>query len=466
MAKSTDFQYAQSYTAGQLVAKLVENYAGASRESAQGMELLLKVAKQYENVGADKTQGRLFEIIETTKFNVKAAELGETIRAATTDSLGDPHAAEDIVIRQGETVLKEIQAKSSEKAANLARMISQPKYGEMDRLVNANHADRVQELVDKRAASGSIYRDDYAQASKHVEKELHYNNVSSGGTEYAEARDAAENPTMYAVKSHAATFGEQLFHAARTGAIAGAVVGGSIGVISEGIQFARGEKTLIDSVLDAGKNTLKSAANGATVASLAKGIAYIGKDTFFVRGNVATAVASSAIRITQLTVKYIKGELSSEEYMISFGENGVSTLSGIFSGMAAGMVFGPAGAVIGGIVGLFAGQQAYQALVMARQSLQLTMVERERVEKLSADMIAVIEEQQQEINMQLQEQIGQLGELEEALASLGTMRLDSLFEQAPSLIMKAANVLNVTFQYKTQEEFDAFMLDDSLELKL
>lgn len=213
MAKSADFQYAQSYTAGQLVAKMVENYAGASRESAQGMELLLKVAKQYENVAADKTQGRLFEIIETTKFNVKAAELGETIRAATTDSLGDPHAA---------------------------------------------------------------------------------------------------------------TFGEQLFHAA----CPGAVVGGGIGVISEGIQFVRGEKALLDSMLDAGKKAVKSAANGAAVASLAKGIVYIGKDTFLVRGNVATAVASSTIRITQLTVKYIKGELSSEEYIIGFGENGVWTCRG------------------------------------------------------------------------------------------------------------------------------------------
>lgn len=99
---------------------------------------------------------------------------------------------------------------------------------------------------------------------------------------------------------------------------------------------------------------------------------------------------------------------------------------------------------------------------MARQSLRLTIAEWERIERISADMIAAIERQQQEINAQLQEQAGQLQELTEALVPLGMMRMDSLLEQAPSLIMKAAAVLNVTFQHGTQDEFDAFMLDDSV----
>ena len=49
---------------------------------------------------------------------------GESLRAFTTDSLGDPHAAADIVVKNGDTLLKEVQAKSSAKASRLARMVS------------------------------------------------------------------------------------------------------------------------------------------------------------------------------------------------------------------------------------------------------------------------------------------------------------------------------------------------------
>ena len=109
------------------------------------------------------------------------------MRAFTTDSLGDPHAAADILIKDGDTLIKEVQAKSGAKAASLARMVSSEKYREMDRLVNSEKADKVKELVEKRANSQGIYAKDYEQASPHIKGQLEANNITSGGTTYEEA---------------------------------------------------------------------------------------------------------------------------------------------------------------------------------------------------------------------------------------------------------------------------------------
>ncbi|WP_245842467.1 hypothetical protein [Parageobacillus galactosidasius] len=121
----------------QIVAQQVERLGNATAECFAGMDLLKNVAKQYIKCDPEITQGRLFEIIESTKFNINAAKAGEMFRAFTTHSLGDPQAAADIVIKDSFHILKFIQAKSGKSASSLARMVADPKYRDMDRLVNS-----------------------------------------------------------------------------------------------------------------------------------------------------------------------------------------------------------------------------------------------------------------------------------------------------------------------------------------
>ena len=76
------------FIAGQVVSETVERQGNALIETVAGNEQLVKVAKQYINCANDLTQGRMFEIIETTKFNANAAKAGSMLRAVTTDQLG------------------------------------------------------------------------------------------------------------------------------------------------------------------------------------------------------------------------------------------------------------------------------------------------------------------------------------------------------------------------------------------
>lgn len=88
------------FIAGQVVSETVERQGNALIETVAGSEQLVKVAKQYINCASDKTQGRMFEIIEATKFNANASKAGSMLRAVTTDQLGMPHHEADIFIRK------------------------------------------------------------------------------------------------------------------------------------------------------------------------------------------------------------------------------------------------------------------------------------------------------------------------------------------------------------------------------
>jgi hypothetical protein len=261
-----------------------------------------------------------------------------------------------------------------------------------------------------------------------------------------------------------------MFHAARDGAIAGALLGGGIAAISEGVKVYRGENTIKSSATVVGKSSAKASMNSALVASLGKGISYVGKDTILVKGNIATSVAASAVRIAKSTINFIKGDLSSDEYIQDIGETGVSTLSGIYAGMAAGVVFGPGGAIVGSIVGMLAGKEAFNALMLAQKELNLTIEERKRAEMLSKIIIKQIEEEQNQLKKLVEQEIDEIKGLSKILENLNDSIYNSNFLtksfEINQGILTLAEKLNVEFQYNTKEEFDDFMFNDDEELKL
>ena len=95
---------------------LSENSHKATETVVNEMDLLKSRASKLANTDFKTGKGILFEYIESAKFNQNAAKKGEIYRAFTTEALGDPHAAADIVIKDGGATVKEIQAKFTDKA--------------------------------------------------------------------------------------------------------------------------------------------------------------------------------------------------------------------------------------------------------------------------------------------------------------------------------------------------------------
>jgi hypothetical protein len=455
MMKTSNVKDSVHILSGQIVAEQVNRLGNATGECFAGMDLLKKTAEQYVKVSPDITQGRLFEIIESTKFNVDAAKAGDMLRAYTTESLGDPHAAADIVIKDGFNVVKEIQAKSGNSAPSLTRMISDQKYGEMDRLVNADKAERVKELIEKRAQSNSIYADDYRQAAPHVKGELQHGSVSSGGTTHGEALKAASNTDRYVLEQKLTQFASGTFSAMMNGALAGAFVGGGVVVFQQGTQVVMGKQKVGAASVEVAKATVEAASKTAVVSGIAHGIKFIGHNSPILRGNAAVALASSAVKCTELTYQLIKGKITIDQYLKDIGENAVMTLSGIVLGAAGGLLFGPIGAAAAATVAMIGMKQLYQSFLQVGEDARLAREERIQAELFSEMIIAEIKEEEERLVTFYREHAAMMEDLSD-LVQL-TIRGE---ENIAETIVQLTSKLGVFVKYSKQEDFDDFMLSE------
>ncbi len=442
------------FIAGQVVSETVERQGNALIETVAGSEQLIKVAKQYINCASDKTQGRMFEIIETTKFNVAAAKAGSLLRAVTTDQLGEPHAAADILIRNPNgDILKEIQAKSYEKATETARAVAKSKYNGMDRLVNVENEDRVNELIEKRMNSNGIYAQDYKDANGSIKGQTEYGDIKSGGTTYKYSTRAAENAESFSAEMKKVEFISGAKNAMLGGALAGAFIGGTIHA-AQGV--FKGEFC----VKETGKATVNSAVRGSVISGVSYGLKFLGKNNPIMKGNVVSALASSAVNITELTYKFLSKKISIEEYVEGLGSNAVSCFSGIVMTAAGAALFGPIGAAVAGTIALIGMRQLYSVFTNARADLKLAKEARLQAEVLSEVLIQQIKVEEEVLVSFYQEYETTFVELKR-LVNFAIVE-DSLTEKA---IVSLAEGLNVNFKYGTLDEFEAFMLsDDELEL--
>lgn len=437
------------FIAGQVVSETIEKQGNALIETVAGSELLKKVAKQYLNCGIDKTQGRMFEIIESTKFNAAAAKAGSLLRAVTTDQLGKPHAAADILIRDSNgDVLKQIQAKSYKKAATTARAVANAKYNDMDRLVNVENEDKVNELVEKRMHSKGIYAKDYRDAHGSIKGQTEYGDIKSGGTTYEESTRAAENPQKFATRMKQAEFISGAKTAILGGALAGAFVGGAVHA-SQGA--FKGEFC----VKETGKAAANSAARGAVISGASYGLKYLGRNNPIMSGNVVAALASSAVNITELTYKFLTGIISAEEYIQSLGKNAVSCFSGIVMTAAGAALFGPIGAAIAGTVALIGMKQIYHVFIKAQKDLKLADEALLKAQRLSGTLIQQIKEEEKLVSAYYQEYEATFVELRKVVNL--AISNEGFTEQA---IVSLAEGLHTTFQYNTLDDFEAFMLSE------
>lgn len=439
------------FIAVQVVSETVERQGNALIETTAGMTLLKKVAAQYANCATDKTQGRMFELIETTKFNSAAAKAGSLLRAVTTEQLGEPHAAADILIKNGKgDILKEIQAKSYNSAATSARAVADIKYSGMDRLVNSEKESRVKELVEKRMNSKSIYADAYKDAHGSITGQTQYGGIESGGTTYDEAISAAEDATGYANKMNRTEFISGAKNAILGGALAGAFIGGTVNATQSAF---KGEFC----VKEVGKATLNGASRSAVISGISYGLKYLGKNSAIMSGNVVSTLASSAVNMTELTYKLLKKKITIDEYIEKVGSNAVTCFSGIIMTAAGAALFGPIGAAVAGTVALIGMKQIYSVFQNARKDLMLAKEERKQAEELSLLIMEQVKEEEKLL-------VNYYSEYEKTfidLKNLVDLAIKDL-AQTEKAIVSLAEGLQVKFKYENFADFADFMLSDEI----
>jgi hypothetical protein len=400
----------QNMTAAQIASYLNRNEAAASDMAIEGMDLFREAAKKHANVDINISQGNLFEYIEAAKFNMEAARKGfSNTKAVVTAADGAPHAAADMLIKKNNTIVAEIQAKSSDSTAGATYMISDEKYRGMQKLVNSDKAEPVRDLATRRASMGTHKQEDYLDTAKNVTGETHYGEIRSGGTSYNEAKAAAENPELYAKQFEMNQFKQELMTTTTSAAVTGGVMGGAISVIKNGFSLYNDEVDAIQAGKNIAKDTIKSGTRAGATGALGTSIRVGAQKADLValgKGNVATSLAAGVIDCGVTIYSYAKGEISAEVAMERMGQTSFSTASSIFSGLVVGVAFGPGIiATMGSVAGYMLATHVYQNCIAIFKSAKLAEEEADRLVALLNESIEQMKQQRALFEQYVEEQL-------------------------------------------------------------
>jgi len=466
----TSLKDATSFAASTYAGEMTSNYAEATSVAFDGMELLRKKAEQIINVGNGQSQGHLFEVIEATKFNMDAAIKSSDLKAFVTDAEGRPHAAADIEIRLGDTVLREAQLKSYKSAPESLFAQSHDKYIGMQRISPSDQFERIKDLAQKRIDAGTLKAEDYKDTLKNLEPGLKYNNISSSGTTRSEADFAADNHDGYAADFKLKVTLDEASHNMEHAAKAGAVIGGAISITRNIISVKSGEVTTQEATI----NIVKDIGLASSRSALTAGISTIIKNTALDNGlgvlaksNVATAVAVTTINVSKSIIKYTKGEISLEEMTLEMGKNGAQSVSGLYFGIAGGVVGGPVGALVGSMAGYMIANISYQTVVDAIQSAKLAKEQYEKLKPIYEESIAQMERMEKEFRLLMHQYFKETNTyIDKSFKFINSALISGDTETMSVGVINLVSIFGKNLEVMTYSEFNEFMADNNSILKL
>jgi len=461
MKKKDDSKSLINHITSQTGAFQSNNFANASDEVVNGMaDLLLKASSDLPD---DKKQGFLFEIIETTKFNIDAAKKRAVERASVLDN---NDKVVDIQIKNDNKVIKNIQAKSS-KGVEYPKneFTKRTDYKDVDLLINKEKETKLKEhFSQKEQATVGDSKKHYKNVKEKLTGELKNGEVSSGGTTYDEAMEATKNPKLYALKSELKQFGQEALNTGANAAIAGAITGGAISTVKNFYSVYKGDKTLKEAGTEIAKDTGKSAVKSGATGVLGTGIRVTGKkigSKLLAKSNIATTCAASLIDIGISVYDYAKGDITGDELIENIGATGVNTVSGVYYGMVGGVVFGPVGALVGSIVGYFISNYIYQSGISLLKSAKLAEEETKKIVALCNASINEMDKQRFEFESKIKQHL-----------ELRELQLNNIFDNIDNGLLANDNLttinalsdLSLMFGGKLQlmkfDDFDKFMQTD------
>ncbi len=465
---------AVAFSTSQAGAVASANQAAATDAMQSGMDLFRQAAQKLKNVNVEQSKGNLFEYIEAARFNANAAEKGSNLIAEVTAAQGQPTAPADIVIKSGEEVVKEVQAKASRSSATMVREQAQEKYLGMDRLVPEDKAENVQDIT-RRFAERYKERGDpragtFSDSSEHITGGLNEGGVDSGGTSLDELYAAGEHPKLFALQQELQAVGKEAVVSGGSAALAGAVMGGAISTVRNVYAVSSGKKSAGYAAVDVAKDTGKSGLRAGAVGAGGAVIRHVGAKAgmgALAKSNVATAVAASVIDAGVTVVAFAKGEITGEHAAERLGQNGCSTASGVFVGAAAGAVFGPPGAVVGSVVGYMVASGVYQSCMNVLREGRLAEQEADRVVAMCAAAVAAMDAERRRFERALDLALEKRDKgFERCLQQIDVCLVSKNPEAAILPLVEIAGLCGRELKLGSFEEFEELMADEEAVLVL
>ncbi len=418
-------------------------------------------------------QGRALEFLEVLKFNRAAAEAGSSLRASTTH-FSDSQAPADVLIRNGSSVVKEVQAKSYGNAATAARELAAEKYQGMDRLVPKEQSPELRALLDRyerRYPSNEGFTD----VKKHLTGELHEGGIRSGGTSREQAEFAARNPHAAELQLRGAAALKEVGQAGLIGAAVGGGLQGAFAAIHQGMRLSKGETTATEAIVITIKATSSGSIRGGFVAGGSRAIAIVANEAGLTQvfGEMGPGALANAIFEASLSTKrFASGEIDHEAYRQELGGAALRATASTYCGMA-GQLLIPVpvvGAAVGAVSGYVAAAVLVESGVLGLGSSNIVDIAEERQSAIERECAAAILEMaccQNELQ-QLQERYGH--EFQEVftplLDELRRHQSAGLHRNSLDRLVGIGHALGVALPWKDIGDFDNFMTDEKKELVL
>lgn len=447
-----------------------QSQAAATDAMVQGMDALRTAAEKLGAVNPKISQGNLFEYIEAAKFNADAALKQSGLRAEVTAAMGNPHAAADLLIKEGDRTLHQVQAKSMNCGARTTHAISQPKYRGMQKLVPSNEVDRVKGLAQKRAGADSLKAEDYRDTAKNVTGELKAKQVRSGGTAYEENLKAAQQPKLYAAAQELRYVGKEVLVTGGQAAIAGSIIAGSLSAVKNGIAVNQGEISIQTAAKNVAKDGSQAAARSGSTGVVGSVIRYGASKVgikVLAKSSVAVTVAAGSIDVGLSVLCYAKGEITAEQLQHQVGQTGTCTLSSLYAGAAIGSIAGPVGAVVGSIGGYLVANYLYQASTSIFEQAHLAEAEAERVMALVQATSQAMRQERARFEAEFQAAFqSKVQDVETCFTAIESGLAVQDSAEAVQGLSALASSFGQQLRFSCFEEFDAFMGDANATLVL
>lgn len=490
--------FARGYNGGD-AGRTLKKIAGYANDNAQGSK-----------------QGYAAEGLIRDKRNANNALRGDSKRYMTTDELGssnDPVADLVLLDESGTPIAGSASQVKFIKTSKLVdgyinnRKVGAGRWDRYDNVAIEVPSDRVNKIraeieksvtkIEKQIEVANKNGDtklvaklqDKIDRAKVLNKNLKSSGISTVDTEYA-----INNPFKYTAKEICKTV-----HSGGTkGAQFGAVIGGSVALITGVVAYANGAKAFEEVLSETTKSTGKAAAKGYLTGaggSLVKAGMHHGtrmaitkeverelgkasqkkiaqevakrlaksKTVLLSKTALPALVVTSVIELSGTIAKYVRGEIDGVQFFEELGQKGTNMLAGS-AGAALGQIVIPipvVGAVIGGMVGYslsaFFYTEALTAFKEAKESRENyhrikkeCEAAREALNQYRQEMERVFNNDFSEFKNQMQER---LDATDDAIQQ-GDM--DSFCRHANSI----GALLGSTLQFDSFEEFDEIMKTD------
>lgn len=449
-------------------------------------DLLCEMAKKKKNMNSKQSQGWQMEILETAKFNRDAARKNSSLVAQTTDSLGGKftqHPADIWIKDSNGTIVREAQVKSMSNAAETANALRDKKYTGMQRIGAKDFNEKTAELVDKRLqAEGNINQQAYADLKENLSMDgLSHNGIKAGGTTRKEALDATD------IKKASARVNQEkikdlsfdLHNTGLEAAKAGAVIGGTLSILTSVSKYASGhEIDKVDVVMNIAAETTTAALASYASAAGTRLIEHGVKKAFvestaksIIKSSAPAAMASATLCASKSFYHYINNDIDSEQFLSEVSNVAIVGASSFYYAAFGQMVIPipVVGALIGSTVGYFLGNMLHQTGLISlgeAPNVNAARQRREQIEAICLDAIPLM----QANRLQMEKLVEQHFQKRASDLNLAFNRLEaSLFDINDNYYCALSDLNKIygqSLSFTNQKEFNDFMLDDSQDFIL